>query len=154
VHRSDCPNILKVDAERRMAVDWSQERTSAYPAALQIECLDRIGIANDILKKVTENKINLQNLRVETHKEKKTATINLILDVLDINQLTKVSQSISQISDVLRVQRKDHRKRGMAPQGKSGTESDTEPESPNNVTPLQSGSRKKRPIRKQAHLGE
>ncbi|HEY9714992.1 MAG TPA: bifunctional (p)ppGpp synthetase/guanosine-3',5'-bis(diphosphate) 3'-pyrophosphohydrolase, partial [Chroococcales cyanobacterium] len=132
VHRSDCNNLLRVDKDRRMAVDWSQERSSAYPAALQVECLDRVGIANDILKKVSDSKINLRDLRVETNKEKKTATINLILDVVDIEQLTRVSQSISQISDVLRVQRKDHRKRTPNGRGKEG-ENDAPP---NNVTPI------------------
>jgi guanosine-3',5'-bis(diphosphate) 3'-pyrophosphohydrolase len=161
VHRSDCSNILRVDAERRMSVDWSQERTSSYPAALQIEVLDRVGIAGDILKKVSDHKMNLKDLRVETHKEKKTATINLIMEVSDIDQLTKVSQSISQISDVLRVQRKDHRKRG------AGTPPNGKPSGPNaangngrsNVTPLKSSSRpaKKPPqvgTKKQAQSGE
>jgi RelA/SpoT family (p)ppGpp synthetase len=161
VHRADCTNMLKVDAERRMAVDWSQERTSSYPAALQIECLDRIGIANDILKKVTEWKINLAQLRVETHKEKRTATISLILDVLDIDQLTRVSQSISQISDVLRVQRKDHRKKGTTTgsNGKGATTGDAGATG-SNVTPLKSSSRsmpKGKPMpqrKKQAQSGD
>ncbi len=125
VHRVDCNNLMKVDAERRMAVDWSQERSSAYPAGLQIEVLDRVGIAGDILKKLSDNKINLKDLRVELHKEKKTATIYLVLDVLDIEQLTRVSQSIAQMSDVIRVQRRDHRKRPASPPPKT-----------NNVTPL------------------
>ncbi len=111
VHRSDCSNLLKVDAGRHMAVDWSVERHSTYPATLKVECLDRVGIAGDILKKISDNKVNLRDLRVETHRGTKTATIHLILDVLDIDQLSKISQSISQISDVLRVQRQDHRKR-------------------------------------------
>lgn len=111
VHRSDCSNLLKIEAERHMAVDWSQERHSTYPATLKVECLDRVGIAGDILKKISDNKINLRDLRVETHRDDKTATIHLILEVLDIEQLTRISQSISQISDVLRVQRRDHRKR-------------------------------------------
>jgi guanosine-3',5'-bis(diphosphate) 3'-pyrophosphohydrolase len=124
VHRSDCTNLLKVDAGRHMAVDWSVERHSTYPATLKVECLDRVGIAGDILKKISDNKINLKDLRVETHKETKTATIHLILDVLDIDQLTRISQSISQISDVLRVQRQDHRKRNgtnVTPLTKSGS---------------------------------
>ena len=111
VHRSDCQNLLKVDANRHMAVDWSQERHTTYPAALKVECIDRVGIANDILKKIADSKINLRDLRVETHRETKTATINLVLDIVDIEQLTRVSQAISQISDVLRVQRLDHRRR-------------------------------------------
>jgi len=134
-----------------MNVDWSQERNSAYPAGLQIECLDRVGIAGDILKKVSDNKINLKDLRVETHKDKKTATIYLILDVLDIDQLTKVSQSISQISDVIRVQRRDHRKKTPA----NGTK--LTPRS--NVTPIKVSRTVKKddgvaPSKKQAHIAE
>lgn len=149
VHRSDCANILKVDKERRMSVDWSQERTASYPAGLQVEVLDRVGIAGDILKKVSDNKINLRDLRVETHKEKKTATINLIVDVNDIGQLTKVSQSISQISDVLRVQRKDHRKRGTGTPASGNGDDQTngkngDNKNGNNVTPLKSRSRIKK----------
>ncbi|MBI4534028.1 MAG: bifunctional (p)ppGpp synthetase/guanosine-3',5'-bis(diphosphate) 3'-pyrophosphohydrolase [Candidatus Melainabacteria bacterium] len=114
VHRSDCTNLLTVDTGRQMAVDWSAERHSTYPASLKVECIDRVGIAGDLLKKISDNKINLRDLRVETRKDTKTATINLVLDVVDIDQLTKISQVISQISDVLRVQRQDHRKKGTA----------------------------------------
>ncbi len=111
VHRADCNMLAKIEQGRRMAVDWSIERNTQYPAGLQIECLDRVGIAGDILKKVSDHKVNLRDLRVDTHRDKKTATIFLILDVLDIEQLARVSQAISQISDVIRVHRKDHRKR-------------------------------------------
>jgi predicted amino acid-binding ACT domain protein len=128
---------MAVDIDRRMAVDWSQERNSAYPAGLQIECLDRVGIAGDILKKVSDNKINIKDLRVETHKDKKTATIYLILDVVGIEQLVKVSQAISQISDVIRVQRRDHRKKTVGDSTtSSSTSATTGSGKANNVTPL------------------
>lgn len=143
VHKSDCVNLLKADAGRRMAIDWSQERTSAYPASLLIECLDRVGIAGDILKKVSDLKINLRDLRVETNKENKTASIHLIMDVTDIGQLTKISQSIAQISDILRIQRKDHRKKNDADKS--------------NVTPLKPPAAKKNQLpgnKHQAHLAE
>jgi len=137
VHRKDCSNLMKVDAERHMAVDWSQERNSTYPASLKVECIDRVGIAGDILKKISDNKINLRDLRVETHRDTKTATISLILEVLDVDQLTRISQAISQISDVLLVQRRDHRRRVNG----------------SNVTPLPKTSSTQRP-RKQAKSRE
>ncbi|HEY9754265.1 MAG TPA: bifunctional (p)ppGpp synthetase/guanosine-3',5'-bis(diphosphate) 3'-pyrophosphohydrolase [Oculatellaceae cyanobacterium] len=153
VHRSDCNMLAKVESARRMNVDWSQERSSAYPAALQVECLDRVGIASDILKKVSDNKINVKDLRVETQKEKKIATIYLILDVLDIEQLTRVSQSISQISDVIRVQRRDHRKKNQSP-----SQTNQASNKSNNVTPLKSSRSLKKndslPSKKRAHLAE
>lgn len=123
VHRRDCSNLLKADGERRMTVDWAQERQTMYPAGLQIECIDRVGVAGDILKKISDSKINLRDLRVETSPEKNLATINVIIDVVDITQLAKVSQAIGQISDVVRVQRKDHRRKLSPPKT-------------NNVTPL------------------
>lgn len=142
VHKADCGNLSKVDAERCMAVDWSEERHTTYPAALTIECLDRIGIAHDILKKVSNFEVNLRDLRVEIHKDKKTATINLIMEVLDVDQLTRVAQSISQISDVLRVQRKDHRRRGQ-PTSTEATSSNGPKGKTNNVTPFKPTIKKK-----------
>jgi guanosine-3',5'-bis(diphosphate) 3'-pyrophosphohydrolase len=152
VHRFDCNMLAKVEPARRMNVDWSQERSSAYPAALQVECLDRVGIASDILKRVSDNKINVKDLRVETQKEKKIATIYLIVEVLDVEQLTKVSQSISQISDVIRVQRRDHRKKTPA----TGQSNQAAGKS-SNVTPLKTSRAQKRdslPSKKRAHLAE
>jgi GTP diphosphokinase / guanosine-3',5'-bis(diphosphate) 3'-diphosphatase len=125
VHRKDCLNLMKADAERRMTVDWALERQTTYPAGLQVETIDRVGVAGDVLKKISDLKINLRDLRVETSTEKKTAHISVIIDVVDINQLNRVSQAISQISDVVRVQRKDHRRKLS-----------TSTTKPSNVTPL------------------
>jgi (p)ppGpp synthase/HD superfamily hydrolase len=130
VHRSDCSSLLKVDPGRRIVIDWSQDSLTTYPAGLQVECLDRVGIAQDILKKVSDHNVNLENLTVETHKQTKTATISLVLEVKDIDQLTRIFQSISQIADVMRVKRKDHRRKAG---GKSS-----------NITPLKSN---RKPVR-------
>ncbi|MBX9692356.1 MAG: TGS domain-containing protein, partial [Cyanobacteria bacterium] len=130
VHRHDCSNLAKVAQERRMTVDWSNERSTNYPANLKVECLDRVGIAGDILKKVSDNKVNLRDLRVETSKDRKHATISLILEVQDVDQLKRCSQAISQISDVIRVYRRDNRKRGAA------RDKGRKPSASDNVTPL------------------
>jgi RelA/SpoT family (p)ppGpp synthetase len=137
VHRKDCTNLAKADKERRMAVDWSIERQTTYPAALMVECIDRVGIAGDVLKKVYDHKINLKDLRVETNSEKKIATISLIIDVVDINQLNKVTQAISQMSDVMRIQRKDHRPKPT-------------PQKLSNVTPLNLPRKRRNLERKEA----
>lgn len=111
VHRNDCSNLSKVASERVMSVDWSTERNTTYPAMVKIDCIDRVGIAGDILKKVSDHRVNLRDLRIETNKERKTAGIVLMLEVVDVDQLQKISQAISQISDVIRVHRPDHKKR-------------------------------------------
>ncbi|MBX9724380.1 MAG: ACT domain-containing protein, partial [Candidatus Obscuribacterales bacterium] len=96
---------------RHMELVWSDSEESKYPAYLIVECIDRVGIAKDILQKVSDNKINLSDLRVETHPHKKTATIHLRVEVADIRQLDHISLTIGKIADVLRVQRQNHRRR-------------------------------------------
>lgn len=135
VHRFDCTSLLKVAEDRRMSVDWASERVTTYPASLKVECLDRMGIAGDILKKISDNKVNLRDLKVDSSRDKKTASIVLLVEVVDIAQLEKCSQAISQISDVIRVHRQDHRKKNgpTTPKAKN-----------NNVTPLKPKIQKKR----------
>ena len=72
--------------------------------------MDRTGIARDILQKILDNKINLSDLRVETHPTKSTATIHLIVDVRGIQQLDSLATAIRNISDVHTVQRQNHRR--------------------------------------------
>lgn len=111
VHRTDCANLFKVEKDRQLELTWSDDEQGKYPAYLLIECIDRVGIAGDILKKISDNKINLSDLRVETHPHKKTATIHLMIEVRDISQLQHVNTAIGQISDVIHVQRQNHRKK-------------------------------------------
>lgn len=114
VHRSNCANLLKVEKDRHMELAWSDAEESNYPAYLVVECNDRVGIARDILQRISDNKINLRDLRVETHPHKtpSTATIHLIVEVKDINQLNLISEKITSIADVLNVQRKKHGGKG------------------------------------------
>jgi RelA/SpoT family (p)ppGpp synthetase len=124
VHRKDCINLTKADRERHISIDWAEGQQSNYPAYLQIDCLDRVGIAGDVLKKISDSKLNLRDLRVETNTDKHTATISVIIDVADISQLNKIAQTISNISDVLKVRRRDYRPKTTPSQDVS------------NVTPL------------------
>ncbi len=116
VHRTDCANLNKVE-KGRMELSWSESEESNYPTYLLVECLDRVGIARDILQKISDNKINLSDLRVETHPQSKTAKIHLVLEVKGIAQLEDIKEKIRNISDVIHVQRQNHR-RGKSSQSK------------------------------------
>jgi len=153
VHRHDCSNLSKVGAERVMSVDWSTERNTTYPACVKIDCIDRVGIAGDILKKVSDNRVNLRDLRIETNKERKTAAIILMLEVVDVDQLQKISQAISQISDVIRVHRPDHKKKAAPPAPPAPAKQKASKNS--NVTPInKTASKSKTPRKSRAQSGD
>jgi RelA/SpoT family (p)ppGpp synthetase len=116
VHRTDCVNLAKVEKERQMELTWGNEpaveaKGDHYPAYLVVECIDRVGIARDILQKISDSKINLSDLRVETHPKQNSATIHLIVEVRDIKQLESIAAAIKNISDVHTVQRQNHRRK-------------------------------------------
>jgi len=117
VHRSDCANLAKVEKERHMELSWSADvseteraEKDSYRAYLVVECIDRVGIARDILQKISDNKINLSDLRVETHPNRNAATIHLIVEVRDYPQLEAIQAAIKNISDVHTVQRQNYRR--------------------------------------------
>lgn len=105
VHCDDCINLARVDKGRLMELTWTDSSESKYSTILVVECIDRVGIANAILQRISDNKVNLSDLKVQTHKHKKTATIHLTVEIKDKQQLDHIVNSIEQIADVLFVHR-------------------------------------------------
>ena len=44
VHRTNCVNALKMNPERQIDVQWSEEVTQSYPVKVKLTSLDRVGL--------------------------------------------------------------------------------------------------------------
>jgi GTP pyrophosphokinase len=109
IHRRDCPNILRFDDERRerlIEVDWDIAGNETYPVDVQIEAFDRPGLLRDIAAVVANEKINLSAVTVTTKKKEHKATVFATLEIVDIDQLSRVLTLIEQLPNVLRAQRR------------------------------------------------
>jgi GTP pyrophosphokinase len=109
IHRRDCPNILRFDDERRerlIEVDWDVAANETYPVDVQIEAFDRPGLLRDITAVVANEKINLSAVTVTTKKKEHKATVFATLEIIDIDQLSRVLALIEQLPNVLRAQRR------------------------------------------------
>lgn len=104
IHSRECNNLSQVNMNRFVPASWGQMEAKPYPVELEIATIDRVGLLKDLLTKVTDHKINILAANISTHPDK-TATINLVVEVLDIKQLKTISQKIEQISDILSVNR-------------------------------------------------
>jgi GTP pyrophosphokinase len=105
IHSEDCVNLKQVNPNRIMEVSWGAINSkSSYSADIEIKCLDRLGLLKDIIAKLSDNKINILGANVTTNKDK-TANINLKVEVNNIDNLQKIINTISKISDVLKVTR-------------------------------------------------
>jgi RelA/SpoT family (p)ppGpp synthetase len=111
VHRSDCHNLDTVELERRLHISWQAGKSKTYSAAIEVECLDRVGISRDILNKVADEKINVRDLRVVAKPASGVAVIKIVVEVADLYELRKIMSSIINVGDVLNVFRSGEYKR-------------------------------------------
>ncbi len=103
IHRTDCPNILRVgDKERLVRVSWGHAART-YPVAVRVTAYDREGLLRDVSTVVGEEHINMNSV-VSTLKAHQ-ATIDLILEVTDLGQLSRVMNRIEALPNVVEARR-------------------------------------------------
>jgi guanosine-3',5'-bis(diphosphate) 3'-pyrophosphohydrolase len=103
VHRQDCPNILRMrERERLVAVSWgSNVRTYSVP--VRIHAYDRQGLMGDISNLIKNENINIADVNVKTSQN--LADIKLIIEVRDIEQLSRILTRIENLPNVMEAQR-------------------------------------------------
>lgn len=119
VHRMDCPNMddLAKDPDRLIECAWEENYSAAHPVEVQITALDRSGLLADVVSIVAEARINMLSTTSRAHKNK-LATIDMVLEIKDAQQLQYVFQKVKKVRDVMTVERVT-RERRVA--GKSGS---------------------------------
>ncbi len=103
IHKSDCPNVKRVkDRERLINVSWGQPE-QRYPVGVTIKAYDRQGLVNDITNMLVTEAVNLENINVNVAHN--YANIQIVIDVLDINQLSRILTKIEGLPNVVEAYR-------------------------------------------------
>ena len=103
IHRQDCPNILRLkDKERLLQVGWGRvERT--FPIPIKIKAYDRQGLMNDISSLLDNEGINIVDVGVNVNRS--LADLRLVVEVRDLEQLSRILTRIENLPNVLEAQR-------------------------------------------------
>jgi len=105
VHREDCKSLQIVDGERVIPIGWNQkDLNKTYVTKLYIETIDRIGIFKDVLGKIADSRTNITQATIK-RKNKDFSTIEIGLEITNIEHLNKLISSINTVSDVISVKR-------------------------------------------------
>ena len=109
IHRQGCSNLESVSGERLVPVSWNTAnenhgRPKTYPVNISIAAIDRVGLLKDILSRLMDNNVNVQNAEVKTNPGY-PAIINLCIEVIDCHQLERICAQIKNISDILNLHR-------------------------------------------------
>ena len=97
---------LLQDENRIIDVAWFDEETKgSYNVDIEVFSNDRTGLLSDIVKEITGQKINIVGVNTKTSKER-IATIDITIEVENVDQLSKVLKAIRKVDSVYEVKRK------------------------------------------------
>jgi GTP pyrophosphokinase len=103
IHRRDCPNALRVkDKERLVEVSWGAPKNT-YPVAIRIMAYDRDGLLRDVSTVIAEESISMSQVKVDV--DENEATFDLVLNVSDIEELSRVLTRIESLRNVMEARR-------------------------------------------------
>ncbi len=103
IHRQDCPNILRMtDHDRIVRVTWGEPQLT-FPVEIQIKAYDRQGLMGDISSLLTNENINLSDIKLNVLHN--LAHMVLKLEISDIAQLSRVLTKIENLPNVMEAHR-------------------------------------------------
>nr|WP_242654539.1 bifunctional (p)ppGpp synthetase/guanosine-3',5'-bis(diphosphate) 3'-pyrophosphohydrolase [Symbiobacterium thermophilum] len=119
VHRIDCPNMedLAKDPDRLIEVAWEENYQTTAPVEVQVTALDRSGLLADVVSIIADARINMLSTSSRANKSK-IATLDLVLEIRDAQQLQYVMNKIGKVRDVMHVERVVRERRGKAARAK------------------------------------
>jgi GTP pyrophosphokinase len=105
VHRADCSNVRNMgERERIVEVEWEQAGPRTYPVAVRIVGWDRNGLLRDIASIISEDQVQLVSLAANANADR-TATVNAVMQVTSVEQLSRVLARLEGVRDVFTVMR-------------------------------------------------
>jgi guanosine-3',5'-bis(diphosphate) 3'-pyrophosphohydrolase len=104
VHKQTCPNVVhEKDVERLIEVEWGLAKT-VFPAKVQVEAWDRVGLVRDITTVVAEEKVNIASVSFANKDDHTTLTI-LTLETSGLAQLSRMMEKIEGVRGVISINR-------------------------------------------------
>jgi GTP pyrophosphokinase len=107
LHSITCPNVAAYKAtepERLVDINWVESNGERYPTDLSIRALNRMGLLSEITALFSESKTNITGAKVKTLADK-TASIDLTVDLPNVQALNDIMLKVGSLSDVLKIER-------------------------------------------------
>jgi GTP diphosphokinase / guanosine-3',5'-bis(diphosphate) 3'-diphosphatase len=113
VHSKSCANVenLMFEPERRIAVEWGKDGTvgtapaweTGFAVKLVVLCDNRPGMLKQITAVISDANTNIRNIEAKTAETH--ATVDIVVDILDLKHLERIISGVRKIPGVREVQR-------------------------------------------------
>ncbi|HET7276326.1 MAG TPA: bifunctional (p)ppGpp synthetase/guanosine-3',5'-bis(diphosphate) 3'-pyrophosphohydrolase [Longimicrobiaceae bacterium] len=107
IHRVDCPNVLNLSEhpERRVEIEWEAEAGERFFVRIEMEGTDRRGLFAEIANTVTQTNTNIRSANIVS--EEMGMRGDFVIEVENLEHLTKVMKAIRRVKGVLNVERRE-----------------------------------------------
>lgn len=109
IHHMNCARIRNLEPERHIECHWDPHiadgSTATRSVNIQIVATDRIGILQDIIKVMSEMKINISQSHCRTLNESMQCVLTFEVQVIDIKQLNLLLRNIQKTPGVISAER-------------------------------------------------
>lgn len=108
IHHRDCKNIAgdsKTQQDRIIQVEWRIKQQRFYSVDVEIKAYDRPGLVRDVTNVIAIEKIHITKLNVIVNQKEHYSTIQLTIEVHNLNELGKILDKINQLPNVFFSQR-------------------------------------------------
>ncbi|OYD24661.1 GTP diphosphokinase [Oceanimonas baumannii] len=108
IHRADCEQLKELalqHPERMVDAVWGEDNGGGYQLTLRVVANDRSGLLRDITTILANEKINVMGVNSRSNRKQQTATIDMELEVYNIDTLSRTLARIGQLPDILEARR-------------------------------------------------
>ena len=105
IHKADCPNLLAMDPQRWLPVNWSASSKTQHRAELFIRSENKRNILADISGIISADDVDIVELKARTTPEN-VALFDVVVEVSDLQHLRQLQLHLQQMPEVIEVRRR------------------------------------------------
>ncbi len=104
IHAAGCPNLLNIDKERRIEVEWDKKARASRPVKIQVISKNEKGLLAEMSNAIKAADANISSAEIRTNNENK-AVCTFEVEVVDLAHLKSIIKALQKIKKVLKVER-------------------------------------------------
>ncbi|MDC9593321.1 GTP diphosphokinase [Xenorhabdus sp. IM139775] len=108
IHRADCDQLAELEAsspERIVDAVWGESYSSGYSLVVRVLANDRSGLLRDITTILANERVNVLGVSSRSDVKQQLATIDMNIEIYNLQVLGRVLAKLNQLSDVIEARR-------------------------------------------------
>lgn len=108
IHRADCEQLFELQTsspERVVEAEWGESYSSGFSLAIRVIANDRNGLLRDVSAVMANEKVNVLRVSSRIDHKRSLATIDMEIELNNVQLLTKLLARIMQLNDVVEAKR-------------------------------------------------